>query len=144
MSNDTANNTPAKSTSACKSVLHRNSSIASTYPESLRLDSIRAVDDGTIMWDMVSELASLELAFDYVNKGWAWDSIRSKMVSKGCAPPSMFLLDEIPNLSDRDIVNAIRNITLARGEVLEYMGEYYQPDSGVNDDEECKMEMMHE
>ena len=114
--------TPEKPTSARRS---GNSIVTSTFPDSLRLDNVRAVDDGTIMWDMVLELASLELLFDYVNRGWAWDSIQDKMASKGCAPPSVFSLDEIPDMSNRDITNATRNIRLARGELLEYMDEYY-------------------
>ena len=66
------------------------------------------------MWDMVKELASLELVFDFVDKDWAWgDTVEGQMKSKGVASPSTFALDEIADMSERDIVHAIRNISLA-------------------------------
>ena len=110
---DGSTTTPAKSTSYRRTISRGNSSNINSFPDSLRLENIRSVEDGAIMWDMVQELASLELAFDFVDKDWAWDTVEWQMKAKGVASPSTFALDEIADMSERDIVHAIRNISLA-------------------------------
>ena len=138
---DGSTTTPAKSSSSHKSVSRNNSTDTTSFPDYLRLDNIRSVEDGAIMWDMVKELASLELVFDFVDKDWARDTVEEQMKSKGVASPSTFALDEIADMSERKIVHAIRNISLARGEVIEQMAEYYQSDSGESGNDECPKEL---
>ena len=51
----------------------------STYalPDALQLECIKCTNDGTILWDMISELASLELLFQLVTTGdCAWDALK--------------------------------------------------------------------
>jgi len=57
---------------------------STTFPDALRLECIKCTDDGTILWDMISELASLELLFQLVTTGdCSWGALEDEMLSKG-------------------------------------------------------------
>ena len=101
----------------------------STIPDVLRLECIKCMDDGTILWDMISELASLELLFQLVTTGdCAWDALEDEMVLKGVDMPSNFQAMEVCSMTKTNLSNARRNINMARDDLMGHMGEeFFEP-----------------
>ena len=94
----------------------------STLPDVLRLEYIKCTDDGIILWDMISELASLELLFQMVTTGdYAWDALEDEMLSKGVDMPSNFQAIEVYLMTKRNLSNARQNINMARDDLMEHM-----------------------
>ena len=67
------------------------------------------------MWDMVRELASLELMFKlHIDDDLSHDSIVEKMTEMGVDSPSNFEPIEICPMTKKNKVNARRNINVSR------------------------------
>ena len=84
---------------------------------------------GISRWDMISELASLELLFQMVTTGdYAWDALEDEMLSKGVDMPSNFQAIEVYLMTKRNLSNARQNINMARDDLMEHMGEeFFEP-----------------
>ena len=88
------------------------------------------------MWDMVTELASLEVLFHvHSSEGFACDAIEEEMTRRGIRMPTVFEPTELSLMSTRNKQNAATNIKLARDDVVESLGGYFVP----SDDE-----LLHE
>ena len=99
-----------------------------TIPESLRLKSLYCTIDGTVLWAMVPELASLELMFYLVIKcDFAWDHIEVEMQKRGVELPEFVHPMDLCTMTPRDISRAMANINYARDDLLEHLGGYFQP-----------------
>ena len=73
-------------------------------PDALRLRSLQCTNNGAIQWDIVLELASLELLFEmHVKDGIVWDCLEAEFVSKGVNMPYTFLPQELCPLSKQYI-----------------------------------------
>ena len=83
--------------------------------------------NGSDLWVMVPELASLELMFHLVMRcDLAWDHVEMEMQKRGAAlPESIHPLDLCP-MNKRDISNSMKNIYSARDDLLDHLSD---PDS---------------
>jgi hypothetical protein len=115
------------STSPSPSLYDRNLT-GDTFPQTLRLKSLRCTCKGTIMWGMVKELVSLkfmvELAFV---RDTTWDNLELDMLENDVRLPDTLSVEDVRVMSKRDLANAAKNIKDARDDLLEHMGEYFQP-----------------
>ena len=105
------------------------SSQIGSIPDSLRKESLSCLLDGAIMWDMVTELASLEVLFHvHSSEGFACDAIEEEMTRRGIRMPTVFEPTELSLMSTRNKQNAATNIKLARDDVVESLiGGYFVP-----------------
>ena len=75
------------------------------------------------MWDMVRELASLELMFKLlIDDNLSHNSIVEKMTEMGVGSPSNFEPIKICPVTKKNKVNARRNINAARENLVEHLG----------------------
>ena len=110
------------------SMSSRSSSNGASIPDSLRKDIINCVMDGVIMWDMVEDLASLELLFHlHVEEGFAWDVLEREMQLRRVRMPKEFEPSELQSMSTRNKHNGMTNIGLVRGDLIESLGGYFVP-----------------
>ena len=104
------------------------SSTIGSLPESLGLQGLKCTEDGVILWDMVSELGSLELMFRLIiTDGLTLDAVETKMKSKRVDMPLTFEWEELCLLSKRSIMNARKNIKTARDDLMNHMGGHFVP-----------------
>mmetsp|Transcript_18978 Transcript_18978/g.34978 ORF Transcript_18978/g.34978 Transcript_18978/m.34978 type:complete len:213 (+) Transcript_18978:428-1066(+) len=102
-----------------------------TIPETLCLKSLYCTIDGSILWAMVPELASLELMFHLVTEcDFAWDHIELEMQKRGVELPEFVHPMDLCTMTPRDISRAMANINYARLDLLEHLGDYFQPNQG--------------
>ncbi len=125
---------PVQETPQAENVGRRNpvsrgcGSALNELPDCLRKASLLCTDEGSIMWDTVSELASLELLFLlHMKDNVVWDSLKDIMASKGVQLPDCFHPRELPSLTESNKTNALRNINAARDDLMQHMSEMFVP-----------------
>ena len=92
------------------------------------------------MWDMVNELASLELMFKMIiDDNLSHDAILEKMKEMGVDSSSIFEAHEIYPMTKKNIVNTRRNINVARDNLVEHMGGFFVPQQ-----DECLYEWIRD
>jgi len=105
-----------------------NSSTTNTIPESLRLEGLKCTEDGAILWDMVSELALLELLFHlFITHDMAWDTVEAEMKNRHVNMPLTFEPEELTSLSTRNASNIMKNINAARDDLMDHMEGLFLP-----------------
>lgn len=101
------------------SVSSRSSSNGNILPDSLRKDTINCVMDGVIMWDMIDNLASLELLLHlHAEEAFAWDALEHEMQIRKVRIPTSFEPSELQSMSTKNKRNAVTNIKLVRDDLL--------------------------
>ena len=93
-----------------------------SFPENLRLKNLLWTQDGVILWDSLRELASLELLFHlHLEKDNAWDALSLLMQRKRVPMPSTFEPSELCAMSEKNKINAKRNINQARDDFFDHI-----------------------
>ena len=125
-SHESPTQSPSSNTPMAISISNPSGSTPSGIPNALRLKSIMCTMNGSILWAMVQELASLELIFDLVTTcDFAWDHVEMEMTRSGVAlSETIHPLDLCP-MSNQDISNAIKNIYFARDDLLDHLGGFF-------------------
>lgn len=112
------------------SISSRSSSNSSVIPDSLRKDTINCVMDGVIMWDMVEDLASMELLLHlHVEEDFAWDALEREMQARKVNMPTSFEPSELQSMSTKNKRNAVTNIKLVRDDLMESLGGFFVPEA---------------
>jgi len=97
-------------------------------PDALRLRSLQCTNNGAIQWDIVLELASLELLFEiHVKDDIVWDCLKAEFEKKDVDMPTIFLPQELCPLSKRYISRCHQNIGAARDDLMEELGGFFVP-----------------
>ena len=98
------------------------------FPDTLRLAALRCTDEGAILWDMVNELASLELMFQlHIRNAIPPEGLEEAMAKMGQRPPTHFGTDEIITMSDKSKYNVTKNIGSARDDLISVLDGHFEP-----------------
>jgi hypothetical protein len=85
--------------------------------------------DGVIHWDVVSELASLEVLFKlHMQDDITSDALEMAMLKLKVVVPDSFHPQELCSLDKRNIFNASRNIAMARNDLVLHLNGYFEPE----------------
>ena len=80
------------------------------------------------MWDIITNLASLELMFKLDDDDdITYESIEEECMQLCAKLPDTFAPRELQWLSVKNISNACRNISLARGDLVSHLGGLFHP-----------------
>lgn len=126
------NDTPSEAGSIAPSQASRQSDTTASggipLHSALLLENLKCCDDDAIVWDMVDNLASIELMFFlWQQEDMSWDCIETEMKSRGAALPLTIAPSDLPELSGRNIANARRNIDSSRQELIDCLAGRFTP-----------------
>ena len=102
-----------------------------SFPDCLRLQNLRCNEEGIIMWDIVSEVASLEYLFHLVSvEEVSAEDLCQRMDTDGVKWPSNLDIEDVENMSRKGIANARLNMKQARMDLMDSMCGFFVPKEG--------------